>query len=306
MKMIDHFPDKTTANKTTKKNKTMKTKLHYLMAIVAVGSSAYAGELALVIDTSGSMAGSRIDEAKTAAKAVIDKLDSSTFLSIRRYDGCNTKRIFDMVPMTSSNQSAAKSIVDGLVATGLTPISKSLQDAQADFLRKSTPRVTLLLTDGEETCDSGADLAAIAKQALSSSNIKTFIVGYQLSSTTATTFENVAKSGGGKYIDAKANDLAQSLIAAVNQSGVGGGKKVIALQVSGNSTVARNKTGTYKARVIYSDGSSEDVTSKTVWDALPVDFAKQKRNKVKVDRVIRFWVTGAYGNVFGGYRVNVK
>ena len=283
----------------------MKTKLHYLMAIVAMGGSAYAGELALVIDTSGSMSGSKIEEAKTAAKAVIDKLDSGTALSIRRYDECETLRIFDMVPMTSSNQDAAKAAVDGLNATGLTPISKSLQDAQSDFLRQSTPRVILLLTDGDETCDYSADLSGIAKLALSSGSIKTYIVGYQLSGSVVTTLQDVAKSGGGKYIDAQANDLAQSLTTAVNQSGVTG-KTPIALQVSGTSAVAKGKTGTYRARVIYSDGSSTDVTKKTVWDALPVDFAKERANKVKVDRVIRFWVTGAYGNLFGGYRVNVK
>jgi hypothetical protein len=285
----------------------MKNTIKHLVAFLAI-SSATAGELALIIDTSGSMSGTKIEQAKTAASAMIDLLDSGTYLSIRKYNDCDTERIFDMAPMTPANRTDAKAMVAGLYATGLTPIAKSLQDAEGDFLKQSTPRVILLLTDGVESCDYSADLSGIAKIILNNGLIKTFIVGYDLSASAAATFQDVAKSGDGEYLDASStsnNDLNKKLIKAVNQSGVINDKKPLALRVSGPGALAKNRAGTYKAHLIYNDGSIEDVTKKALWDALPVDFAKERGNKVKL-LPVRFWMTATYSQMFGGYRVNVK
>jgi hypothetical protein len=85
----------------------------------------------------------------------------------------------------------------------------------ADLAKATGPRMIVLLTDGEETCD-GDPAAAI--QALRAAGVHTRvnIVGLAIdSATTKKTFQEWARLGGGAYFDA---DDAAGLAEAVGRA----------------------------------------------------------------------------------------
>jgi uncharacterized protein YegL len=139
------------------------TDVHAVVSVTCAGAGS-AGQAAgadaaeiIIVDTSGSMQGDRIEAAKAGAAAAIDQiLDGTWFAVIAGTDGA--ARAFPyanaasaMVRMEPGARTAAKQAVGRLVAGGGTAIGSWLRLAGRlfDSLPSATQKHAILLTDGK-------------------------------------------------------------------------------------------------------------------------------------------------------------
>jgi hypothetical protein len=178
--------------------------------------------VAVILDASGSMLQRldeerRIDIAKTAvAELVTDVLASSVALTLRVFghkeaDSCRTDLEIPPAPL---DRAAASAKVASIEAMNLarTPIADSLRRTAADIAGRPGPKLIILVTDGEETCD-GDPAAVIRELASSGTDVRVNIVGFAIDELMLQeTFAEWARLGRGKYFNATdATELAASL-----------------------------------------------------------------------------------------------
>jgi hypothetical protein len=111
-------------------------------------------------------------------------------------------------------QSAAKAIA-GVPAINLakTAIADSLRAAASDLADTNPPRVIVLVTDGEETCE-GDPETAITELRASGLDARVNIVGFAIDDAAlAETFAAWAEVGGGTYFDANGAEALERSIA---------------------------------------------------------------------------------------------
>lgn len=178
--------------------------------------------VAVVLDASGSMlqrikGERRIDLAKTAlSELVSDVLPDSVNFTLRVFghkeaDSCRT----DLeIPTGPLDKAAAAAKIASIEAMNLakTPIAETLRLAGADLAARDGPKLIILLTDGEETCE-GDPAAVISALAASSVDVRVNIVGFAIDELMLQeTFQQWATLGRGKYFNAKDGaELAASL-----------------------------------------------------------------------------------------------
>lgn len=131
-------------------------------------------DIVLVLDTSGSMSGSKMTNLKNAANSFIDataennrglEQDQQTRLAIVRFaSGANTERQLNYV--TDQNVQQYKSTINGFRASGATYAEEGLQQAQ-DVLdrngRTDVQQIVIFFTDGEPNHGNGFDNEVAAK-----------------------------------------------------------------------------------------------------------------------------------------------
>ncbi len=115
-------------------------------------------DVVFVIDTSGSMAGEKIDQARSALKFCVDKLDDRDSFNIVRFSTGFDAVFEEMTPATKENRSKARTKIDAFTAAGGTNITDAMRAAldmrkntKEEGLRKSTgkPFVIVFITDGQ-------------------------------------------------------------------------------------------------------------------------------------------------------------
>jgi uncharacterized protein YegL len=136
------------------------------------GSGGDAAEI-IIVDTSGSMQGDRIQAAKLAAAAAVDQiLDGTWFAIIAGTDGASrafpySNAVSAMVRMEHGARAAAKEAVSRLVSGGGTAIGSWLRLATRLF--ESVPTVTqrhaILLTDGKNQSETAEALRSSIREA---------------------------------------------------------------------------------------------------------------------------------------------
>jgi von Willebrand factor type A C-terminal domain/von Willebrand factor type A domain len=136
------------------------------------GSGGDAAEI-IIVDTSGSMQGDRIEAAKAGAAAALDQIiDGTWFAIIGGTDGASRafpyqNAVSAMVRMDPGARSAAKQAVSRLVAGGGTAIGSWLRLATRLF--ESVPGVTqrhaILLTDGKNQSETPEVLRSSVREA---------------------------------------------------------------------------------------------------------------------------------------------
>jgi Mg-chelatase subunit ChlD len=201
-----------------------------LAAAVTAAPPAHAdeAEVLLILDCSGSMTDpmegrTRIDIAKDSLYALVDSIPDGTRVGLRayshRYDQKekSCKDTEALVAIGPIQKGAIKDKVRALRCVGWTPIAFSLEASIADFHGKGG-RTIVLLSDGKETC--GGDPVATARRLKESGvGITTHVIGFGVDAETRAQLEEIAKSGGGRYWDAKgAQELAKGLEEAVKES----------------------------------------------------------------------------------------
>jgi uncharacterized protein YegL len=139
------------------------TDVHAVVAVTCSGAGA-AGRSAgadaaeiIIVDTSGSMQGDRIEAAKAGAAAAIDQvLDGTWFAVIAGTDGASRafpypNAVSAMVRMEPGARAAAKQAVSQLMAGGGTAIGSWLRLAGRlfDSVPTATQKHAILLTDGK-------------------------------------------------------------------------------------------------------------------------------------------------------------
>lgn len=185
----------------------------------------------LILDASGSMTavdapGPRIDAAKAAARSLVDALPDDSTLGLQTYGtatsseqadkvaGCQDVKV--LIPVGPLDRSATRAAVDGITPSGYTPISLALQTAANQLPAGNTPTAIVLVSDGEDTCETPpCDTAAQLKKAHPGLSIST--VGFKVDGIAADQLWCIADATGGLFVQAaNANQLAARLLATQN------------------------------------------------------------------------------------------
>ena len=108
--------------------------------------------LALVIDTSGSMQGEKMEQARAAAAFVVGRVRPEDTFNIVAYSSTVTPFAAELQTGDEASRAAAAAFVDGLRAGGGTDIHSALTTALGMLpARGDRPTYVLFLTDGEPT-----------------------------------------------------------------------------------------------------------------------------------------------------------
>ncbi len=110
-------------------------------------------DISFVIDTSGSMAGEKMEQARKALEFCLSSLNKDDRFNVIPFSHEATKFRETLVPATGENITAARKFADELHAIGGTNINDALLAALDSALHAETPRPYLIvfLTDGQPT-----------------------------------------------------------------------------------------------------------------------------------------------------------
>lgn len=178
-----------------------------------------------VVDTSGSMFGTRLEQAKAALRQGIASLADRQAAGLRHYPSnyCDGGRL--LVPIAPDNRVAMQTAVEGLVADGQTPTGPALQAAVAD-LPPSGSRTIVLISDGEANC--GGDPCQAARDLVATTGIKFTVqaVGFNVTGAAPAQLQCIADATGGRYFEATDSaGLAEAIKGAIP----GGTSRYVAL-----------------------------------------------------------------------------
>ncbi|MBZ0329884.1 VWA domain-containing protein [Halomonas sp. ANAO-440] len=184
------------------------------------------GVVHLIFDASGSMlrqmeGGRRIEVARRIVQQTLDeRIPEQVPVALRAYGhtephSCETELL---VEPRADNHDEVREVVSGIQAINLarTPLAASLDavlDDLSDFADQ--PRLVVMLTDGEETCD--GDVAASVEALIEEGvDVRLNIVGFHIDEIgLQAEFERFAARGGGEYFDSQDGD---ELIAGLSQA----------------------------------------------------------------------------------------
>ena len=121
-----------------------------VISYTGTGTGGSTSASVLIIDDSGSMGGTKMSDAKKAAKEYVALLSDSDKAAISRFDsGASTAFRLSLV---KSNRSGMRTSVDSLNAGGGTDIGEGLNVGYTEISKAntSTPKAAILLTDGRD------------------------------------------------------------------------------------------------------------------------------------------------------------
>ena len=196
------------------------------LKLVSGVATGLGGAVELILDASGSMlkrmqGGRRIEIAKgLLSKAVTEHIPPGTPVALRVFGHkeANSCRTDLVIPMQPLDPVAVEKTLGGINAMNLakTPIAASLAMIESDLRDATGPRLVVLVTDGEETCD-GDPAGVLAKLSENGIDLRLEIVGFAIDDDALKQqFEGWAEQGGGRYFDAgDAGSLEHSLAEAL-------------------------------------------------------------------------------------------
>jgi Ca-activated chloride channel family protein len=195
-------------------------RFHVRLSLASTGAHALRPKLSvsLVVDTSGSMSGHNITQARAAAKALIDQLAPSDELAIVAFS--SEARVVLPVGPIGPRRSAAKRVVDGLEADGGTNLGGGLALGYQELGKTARDgvRVALVLSDGQATngITDRDTLGAMSLEAFQS-NIQTSALGVGTSYDGALMSRLAADGAGGYYYLPDPASIAPALAAELEQ-----------------------------------------------------------------------------------------
>lgn len=177
---------------------------YFLMLVspemIARQQEVVARDVVLVLDTSGSMEGEKIRQAKSALRYVLDHLNPNDRFNV--IDFSTGVRSFDRGLQPAERHGEAQRYVDGLRARGGTDIHRALLEALSYGQDTSRPLVVIFLTDGlptEGIISVERIIASVEAEASPNTRIFTFGVGYDVNTVL---LDSVAQShrGAAAYV----------------------------------------------------------------------------------------------------------
>ncbi len=138
-----------------------------------------------VVDRSGSMSGQKMEQAKGAARFVLNNLREGDLFNIVAYDSEIETFRPELEKFSDKTREAALSFVDGLYAGGSTNIDGALKRALGMLADSKRPTYMLFLTDGLPTTGETGE-SAIVKNSQEANDVRArvfaFGVGYDVNS----------------------------------------------------------------------------------------------------------------------------
>lgn len=140
-------------------------------------------DIIFVLDSSGSMSGKKIVQAKEAARFVINHLDKGDMFSVIDFDDGVDYFSQKLVAASQDNIEKALRFIDSIEDSGGTNINDALSEGLGMIVQGERPSYTLFLTDGLPTVgvtDTAAILKNIGNANDRKSRIFVFGVGYDV------------------------------------------------------------------------------------------------------------------------------
>ncbi|HZY41311.1 MAG TPA: VWA domain-containing protein, partial [Anaerolineae bacterium] len=132
-------------------------------------------DVILVLDTSGSMEGEKIGQARTALKYVLDHLNADDRFNVISFS--DAIQSYSTQLQSAANAAEARPFVDRLAAQGSTDINRALLEAMAQ-VDKERPTTLIFLTDGLPTAGEVEPARIVANfTAATRSNVRMFTFG---------------------------------------------------------------------------------------------------------------------------------
>ncbi len=152
--------------------------------IVADDSRVVKKDVVFVLDTSGSMAGKKLEQAQKALKFCVHNLNKGDRFQIVRFS-TEAENVFSTFqPVNETTRGEAEKAIDGFKATGGTAIEEALVEALKPSAGREgkdagRPYVVIFLTDGRPTVGASDEDVIIksAKQAMGDSGARVFCFG---------------------------------------------------------------------------------------------------------------------------------
>lgn len=153
--------------------------------VKATDDKRVAKTVVFVVDRSGSMSGEKIEQAKNAAKFVLNNLREGDLFNIVAYDSEITTFKPELQKFNDETRAAAIGFVDGLYAGGSTDIDGALKRALGMLADSKRPTYVLFLTDGLPTSGETKE-SNIVKHSEESNDVRAHVfafgVGYDVNS----------------------------------------------------------------------------------------------------------------------------
>jgi Ca-activated chloride channel family protein len=108
-------------------------------------------DVVFVLDTSGSMRGEKIEQARSAIDYCLEHLNKGDRFNIITFGTDVTSFRNDLVTLDKANLAAGREFVENVIANGRTNISGALEKALAGKSEVGRPRIMIFLTDGAPT-----------------------------------------------------------------------------------------------------------------------------------------------------------
>jgi Ca-activated chloride channel family protein len=165
------------ANLLTNKNESEQG--YFLLTITPpqIAQKTIAKDIVLVADTSGSMAGEKMDQSKGALKYVINSLNAEDHFNVVSFASDVDSFKSSLVQATPENKKAALKFVDELEARGGTNISAALNAASTLLGSNSArPAFLCLMTDGQPS-EGETDIGKLVKNSVKRDNVRVFDFG---------------------------------------------------------------------------------------------------------------------------------
>ena len=134
--------------------------------VKSAGMQQQAKTVVFVLDRSGSMSGKKIEQAKEAAKFVLNNLKEGDTFNIVAYDSSVESFKPELQKFDDETRKAAQGFIEGIYAGGSTNIDGAITTAMGMLKDDSRPNYVVFLTDGLPTTGetNEAKIAANAKQ----------------------------------------------------------------------------------------------------------------------------------------------
>ncbi|HOE63860.1 MAG TPA: VIT domain-containing protein [Candidatus Sumerlaeota bacterium] len=126
----------------------------YFMMLLSPGKidePAHEKDIVFVLDTSGSMQGKKIEQARNALKFCLQSLKNGDRFGVISFATVVNAFKTALIDATDANKEEALKFVDGFQARGGTDINGALIQALQMFPESKRPRMVVFLTDGEPT-----------------------------------------------------------------------------------------------------------------------------------------------------------
>jgi Mg-chelatase subunit ChlD len=211
-------------------------------------TSAVDRSVILVIDASGSMDGTKIEEAKSAGKNLLSSMGTGQEVGLMVFYDCGS---IDWSSF-STDFASFMPVIDGIYASGSTPLGESIREAGTHMSQEAsgTEGTIVVLTDGGESCgDNPVDAAdsvhrltmrrKISRAApwempvayAAGGDITVSVVGFDIEDPTVEEqLRAIAEAGGGEFLPA--SDV-QELNQALKRAAGGGGLSTLLLAGAG-------------------------------------------------------------------------
>ena len=200
----------TVAGGTTDTTNTVTNKVEKTVGVKEQSETIKGTNVVLVVDTSGSMEGKKLQNAKNEAKKLIDKViptdgsdNGGSTISVIEFKSVTEWVVIIPVDKdyaenlgtakTINQASELKNKVDGLRASGNTPMATALTKAESvlNTFNNNNDNVVIFLSDGDPT-DSGYNTVATR---IKNSGTKIYTIGFNTSSSADSILASIASKG---------------------------------------------------------------------------------------------------------------